>query len=95
VNGNVELREHALDALRLRWFDQSDRRTLGYGQNHRTWNGENRGQREDGRVVIIEGSLVLAIMIQEAVRRHVAVHHHLGVSMLLRFVNVLGGGERQ
>ena len=95
MNGNVELRENAFDALLLRRFDQSCRRTLGCGQNHRTRNGEDRGQREDGRVVIIKGSLMLAMMFQEAVRWRVAVNHQLRVSMLLAFVNVLGRGERQ
>ena len=95
MNGDVELRENALDAWRLRLFDQSDGRTLGYGQNHRNRDGEDRGQREDGRVVMIEGSLVLAMMLQEAVRRHVAVNHDLGVPMVFAFVNVLGSGERQ
>jgi hypothetical protein len=95
VNGYVELREHALDAVLLGLFEKSDRRTLGCGQNHGTWNGEDRRQREDGRVVIVKGSRVLAVMLQDAVRRHVAVNQGLVVSMLVAFVHVLRRGERQ
>ena len=46
-------------------------------------------------VVIIEGRLLLAMMIQHAVRRHVAMHNELGVPMVVTLVDVLGRGHRQ
>ena len=95
MNRNVELTQDALDALPLGRFDDGARRTLRRGENRRTWDGVDGSERENGRVVIIQRSLVLAMMLQEAVRRHMAVNHDLGVSMVLAFVNVFWCGERQ
>ena len=67
----------------------------GTGKDHRSRNGVDRGQREDRSVVILDGCLVLAMMIEHAVRRHVAMYHELGMSMVFTLVDVLGRGHRQ
>ena len=38
---------------------------------------------------------MLAMVIEQAVRRHVAMYHELGRPMLLALVRVLGCGHRQ
>lgn len=95
MNRNVEFRENAFDALLLGRFDQSACGLLWDGENYRTWNGVDRGQREDRRIVIIEGSLVLAMMLQETVRRHVAVKHDPRMTMGFPFMNVFWRGDRR
>ena len=38
---------------------------------------------------------MLAMVIEQAVRGHVAMHHQLGMPMLFALVHVLGRGHRQ
>jgi hypothetical protein len=45
--------------------------------------------------MILNRGLVLAMMIERPVRRHVAMYHELGMPMLVALVHVLGRGHRQ
>ena len=45
--------------------------------------------------MILDGCLVLAMMIEQAVRRHVAMDHELGMSVVFTFVDMLGRSHRQ
>lgn len=95
MNRYVELCLSTLDALRRGPFDERTCQTLRTGKNHRSRNGVDGRQREDRTVVVIEGFLVLTMMVQHAVRRHVAMYYELGMSMVFALVDVLGRGHRQ
>ena len=45
--------------------------------------------------MILDGCLVFSMMIAQAVRRHVAMYHELGMSVVFSLVNMLGRGHRQ
>lgn len=45
--------------------------------------------------MILDGCLVLAMMIAQAVRRQVAMYHELCVSVVFTFMDMLGRGNRQ
>ena len=94
MNRNVKLCESPFDALPLRRLDESACQTCRSGEDHRTWNGVDGGQGEDWRIVMIEGGLMIIVMLDQGVRRHVAVHHDLRVPMIFAFVDVLGRGDR-
>jgi hypothetical protein len=95
VNRYVEFCRSTLNTLWCGRFDVATYQTLRTGKNHRSRNGVDGRQREDRTVVIIEGWLVLAMMVQHAVRWHVAMYYDLGMSMVFALVDVLGRGHRQ
>ena len=95
MNRYVELCLSTLDALWCGRFDEGINQTLRTGKDHRSRNGVDGRQREERTVVIIKGCLVLAMMVQHAVRRHVAMYYELGMSMVFALVDVLGRGHRQ
>jgi hypothetical protein len=95
VNRNVKLCQDTFDALPLRRLDESACRTFRRGEHHRTWNRIDGGQREDWCVVVIQGGLMLTVVVDQAVRRHVTVNHDLGVTVIFVLVNVFGRGDRQ
>jgi len=95
VNRYVELCLSTLDAPWCGPFDEGSYQTLRTGKNHRSRNGVDGRQREERTVVVIEGCLVLTMMVQHAVRRHVAMYYELGMSMVFALVDVLGRGHRQ
>ena len=45
--------------------------------------------------MILDGWLVLAMMIEQAVRRQVAMYHEYGMSVVFTLVDVLGRGHWQ
>jgi len=45
--------------------------------------------------MILDGCLVLAMMIEQAVRRHVAMDHEPGMSVVFTLVDMLWRGHRQ
>ena len=92
---HLELCLRALDAIWCWRFDERAHQALRPCHAHRRRNGVDRGQGENGSVVVIERCLVLTMVIQQAVRGHVAVHHKLGVTMIFALVHVLRRGHRQ
>ena len=45
--------------------------------------------------MILHGCLVLAMMIEQGVRRHVAMYHELGMSVVFTLMDMLGRSHRQ
>ena len=45
--------------------------------------------------MILDGCLVLAMMIEQPVRRHVAMDHEPGMSVVFTLVDMLGCSHRQ
>jgi hypothetical protein len=104
VDRYVELGQDSLDALPFRRLDEIAGRTLGRGENHRSWNGINGRQRENGRVIFQRGLMPIAMIrmvivtigvVVQAVRRHVPMNHDQLVSVVFAFMHVLGRSQRK
>ena len=95
MNRHLELCLRAIDAVWCWRFDQRTYETLRRGEDHRRRDGVNRPQREDWRVIILEGGLVLTMMLEDAVRRRVAMDHEIRVPVGFALMHVLGGRHWQ
>ena len=91
----LELCLRALEAHWRGWFDERVRQALRRCQDHRSWHGVDRVQRENRRVIVLDGCLVLTMVLEQAVRRHVAMYHELGMPMVVALVHVLRRSYRQ
>ena len=90
--------ELCLRALYAYWrgrFDERARQPLRRCQGHRSGYGVDRGQCEDRGVIVLDGCLVLTMVLEQAVRRHVAMYHELGMPMVVALVHVLWRSHRQ
>ena len=90
----LELCPRALEAPWRWWFDEGARQSLRRCQDHRSRYGIDRGQCEDRRVIVFDGCPVLTMVLEQAVRRHVAMYHELGMPMVVALVHVLWHSHR-
>lgn len=95
MNRYVELCLRSIDAFRARRFDQRMYETLRRGQDHWGRHGVDGGQCTDRSVIILDGCLVLGMVLEETMRRHVAMDHELSMPMVLALMHVLGRDDRQ
>ena len=95
MNRYLEFCLRPLDAFWSWRFDEGAQQTLRPCQDHRSGNGVDRGQGEDRSVIIVDGCLVLIMVIDETVRRHVAMDHEFGMSVVFTLVDMLGRSYRQ
>ena len=95
MDGYVELRLSALDAFWRGRFDERTHESLWLRHCQRGRNGADRGQCEDRGIVILDRCLMGTVVIEHPVRRHVPMHHELGMPVVFTLVNVLRRSDRQ